>query len=341
MDEIKGASDAGHAAAVDHTQKGTVSTGESQPQEETVVEMAGPAKKELKKFYADIDQVKATTAYVKNQANEIATLEQQAISALRQQDSQAVSDKLDALVAETRIRLASNASLLATMKEENQAAKEKSATDARIRTNLYENSVANFVAAMRLYQSAQRSYKQKMHEKIARQIHVVAPEATAEDIEAAMKSGDPGAIYRTAVLQPGSDPIKQAYAEVQSKYNDVRVLEESVIALNRMFQDMALLVEQQGAMLDQIEVHVDEAADYTVKARENVQGALKARQSSRKKMGIIFALVLIIIAIILFAIPAPTASAGTWFIVIAVILIAVALVLLWFLNPCKTLFSLS
>jgi syntaxin 1B/2/3 len=313
------------------------------PQNDNVSDAPSKESATLKQFYSDIDEVNKTTVYLKDQAKKIEVLEKRALGAVRTEESKATSSALDALVSETRGKLGVNAKLLSKMKEENESVKRAgNASETRIRSNLYENSVTNFVAAMRLYQAAQRSYKDKMRAKVARQIHLVAPDASEQDIDIAMKSGDPGAIYRNAVLVPGADPIKQAYQEVQSKYNDVRILEESVIALNRMFQDMAMLVEQQGAILDQVEVNVAGAAEYTTKGRENVEGALKARQSSRKKMLIIFALFLIILAIIFFAIQGKVSgSGGLALLIIAIVLVAVAIGLLWFLNPCKTLCSFN
>lgn len=44
--------------------------------------------------------------------------------------------------------------------------------------------------------------------------------------------------------------------EVQDTYRDVRRLEASIIELHKMFMDLALLVDQQGEMLDQIEYQV-------------------------------------------------------------------------------------
>lgn len=44
--------------------------------------------------------------------------------------------------------------------------------------------------------------------------------------------------------------------EVKDTYQDVRRLEASIIELHKMFMDLALLVDQQGEMLDQIEYQV-------------------------------------------------------------------------------------
>jgi t-SNARE complex subunit (syntaxin) len=59
-----------------------------------------------------------------------------------------------------------------------------------------------------------------------------------------------------------ADSIRNAFQNVADKYQDVLVLERSVQELHQMFLDFALLTDQQGALLDQIEHHVKAASDY-------------------------------------------------------------------------------
>lgn len=48
--------------------------------------------------------------------------------------------------------------------------------------------------------------------------------------------------------------------EVKGTYHDVRRLEASILELHKMFMDLALLVDRQGEMLDQIEYQVSRRA---------------------------------------------------------------------------------
>jgi len=57
-------------------------------------------------------------------------------------------------------------------------------------------------------------------------------------------------------LQGTAESIKEVYMNCHDKYQDVLKLEQSVAELHQMFLDLALLVEQQGEMLDQIEFQV-------------------------------------------------------------------------------------
>jgi len=85
----------------------------------------------------------------------------------------------------------------------------------------------------------------------------VKPDATAEEIDAVMKSGGSGEVFKNAILKgDASDSIRNAYATVKDKYQDVLTLEASVQELHQMFVDFALLTENQSDLLDQIEHQV-------------------------------------------------------------------------------------
>ena len=76
---------------------------------------------------------------------------------------------------------------------------------------------------------------------------------------------------------------RTAYANVAGKYQDVLTLEQSVAELHQMFLDFALLTEQQGELLDQIEYQVRSAADYIEDANVDVHEAIEYQKKIRKK----------------------------------------------------------
>ena len=67
------------------------------------------------------------------------------------------------------------------------------------------------------------------------------------------------------------------------KYQDVLTLEQSVAELHQMFLDFALLTEQQGELLDQIEFNVTQATDYVEEAIVETHQAIEYQKSIRKK----------------------------------------------------------
>ena len=69
----------------------------------------------------------------------------------------------------------------------------------------------------------------------------------------------------------------------KDKYQDVLILEKSVAELNQMFLDFAVLIEQQGEMLDQIEFQVKSASDFVDEGNVNMVSAVELQKSLRYK----------------------------------------------------------
>ena len=135
-----------------------------------------------------------------------------------------------------------------------------------------------------------------MKEKVTRQMRVVKPNVTYEEIEEALKSGDHGAVYREAILKQGFDPVAEAFQNVSDKLRDVLALERSVRELHEMFADMLQLLQNQGEMLDKIEFSVNSGKTYVKKAVHELDRALVARKRKRKRY--FFLLVISIVAIL-------------------------------------------
>lgn len=62
-----------------------------------------------------------------------------------------------------------------------------------------------------------------------------------------------------------SEKNKRALADVQARHQDIMKLEESVRELRDLFIEMAVLVENQGTMIDRIEYNVQNAAEFVEK----------------------------------------------------------------------------
>jgi hypothetical protein len=67
-----------------------------------------------------------------------------------------------------------------------------------------------FIDEMKLYQNAQQKYKSDIKKKVKRQVQIVQPDATEEDIDAILHSeGGREALYKEKILAGRvADPIK-------------------------------------------------------------------------------------------------------------------------------------
>jgi t-SNARE complex subunit (syntaxin) len=154
---------------------------------------------------------------------------------------------------------------------------------------------------MKAYQSAQQKYKTDIKNKVKRQVQIVKPDATDEEIEEVMRSeGGRDALYRERILAGGiNDNVKTTYAKVAGKYQDVLALEQSVAELHQMFLDFALLTEQQGELLDQIEFQVKQAADYVEDGNVDLYEGVEYQKKIRKKQMWIILIVVVAMVVVL------------------------------------------
>ncbi len=72
-------------------------------------------------------------------------------------------------------------------------------------------------------------------------------------------------IYLPAYAQ-GRGRVLDVLAEIQERNRAVKDLEQSMLELHQIFLDMAVLVEAQGEMLDNIQKQVERSVNY-VKVR--------------------------------------------------------------------------
>jgi len=231
----------------------------------------------------------------------IQDLQDQACRAIGSEQERVTLEQLGALVTQTNKECAKAKRIVETMKKDTDALERQAAhvaADVRIRRNLQASTLHSLVSAMQAYQGAQHRFKQAVKTKAARQIKVVKPTATDDEVDMVLRTGDVSAMYREAILQPHADPVATAYVNMSDKLRDVLVLEQSVEELHRMFIDMALLVENQGVALNSIEESVAQTREHMRRGVEDLNAGAKVRKAARRKMMccmLVLALVLLII----------------------------------------------
>lgn len=79
-----------------------------------------------------------------------------------------------------------------------------------VRKNMTTTLTRKFVDEMKAYQQAQQQYKTDIKKKVKRQVQVVKPDATDEDVDRVMKSeGGKDALYKEKILAGSvNDQIK-------------------------------------------------------------------------------------------------------------------------------------
>ncbi|XP_041096855.1 syntaxin-1B-like isoform X3 [Polyodon spathula] len=101
-----------------------------------------------------------------------------------------------------------------------------------------------------------------------------------------------------------SNITKQAMNEIETRHTEIIKLENSIRELHDMFVDMAMLVESQGELVNNIEKNVMASVDYVERAKEETKKAVSLKGRSRRKMLFIGICLAVTLAILLISLAA-------------------------------------
>jgi len=261
----------------------------------------------MNEFFQDVGAIKTAMGNIKRNIKLVEDKYKQSLTSVNMDQGNKSGNEIQQLIDATNKLVTDVRSMLETMKKKNQQydAKGASSTETRIRSNMQQTLTQKFLEVAQEYQEVQTSYKNKYQEKIERQYKIAKPDATQSEIEDAIESGDSSKVFATQILDSHlHQQAKNALAYIEARHEDIKKIEASIQQLHQLFVDMAILVDSQGEMLNQIEYNVSQSVDYIVKGNEQLVSAIKLQKKSRKKMCIIVCILLIIIIVVL----APTLS---------------------------------
>jgi syntaxin 1B/2/3 len=254
-------------------------------------------------FFKEVGAIKTSMSAIRRNIKSIEEKYVQALNSISVDQSGKGGNELNSLMESTSAIVAEVRAKLENMKKSNTAfaaLKGVSPTEVRIRTNMHGTLTQKFLELVQEYQEVQTNYKNKYKEKVERQYKIAKPDATPEEIEDAMTSGDSSKIFANQILDTHLHAqAKSALAYIEARHKDILRLEASIAELHQLFVDMAVLVESQGEMLNQIEYNVNQSVAYTAQGVQELRSAVKHQKRGRKKMYILIVILLIIIVVVL------------------------------------------
>ncbi|KAL5112444.1 hypothetical protein TcWFU_007091 [Taenia crassiceps] len=171
------------------------------------------------------------------------------------------------------------------------------------RIKFYQHSalLKKFQAVMEDYNRSQLEYRDKCKSRIKLQLQVAGAEFSDEKVEDMLESTNP-CVFTDAVLEQ-TTAAKKSLLEIEARHADIIKLEKSIEEMKEMFTQIALLVDQQGDLIDNIEHNVGMAVDRVEAAKASVGKAVEKQKSARKKKIICYIIlgVLVLILIITLA----------------------------------------
>ncbi|MGH0183276.1 UNVERIFIED_CONTAM: hypothetical protein FKN15_011575 [Acipenser sinensis] len=135
-----------------------------------------------------------------------------------------------------------------------------------------------FRDAMFEYNEAEMLQRDNCKTRIQRQLEIMGKDTSGEQIEDMIENGK-WDVFSGNLLTDGK-VARSALNEIENRHKELLELESRVRDVHDLFLQMALLVEEQGDMLDNIETNVLETENYLGEARTQIKKAVEYKRNN-------------------------------------------------------------
>jgi syntaxin 1B/2/3 len=170
---------------------------------------------------------------------------------------------------------------------------------ARMRENLTAALRRKLAGIMTDFNAMRTRLEEEYKDVVERRVYTVTGQMPdPEEVERIIEHGEAEAIFQKAILEQGRGRVVHTVAEIMERHDAFLQLERGLMDLHQVFLDMAVLVETQGEMLNNIETHIKQTQDYVNKGVDNLHKAREKQKNTRKWMCIGIGITLIVVLII-------------------------------------------
>ncbi|XP_070573113.1 syntaxin-like isoform X2 [Ptychodera flava] len=252
----------------------------------------------MDEFFKEVEEIRNHIDHIQSNVEEMKKKHSQILSS--PQTDEKVKEELEELMADIKKTANKVRGKLKVIESGIEQEDIKSSADIRIRKTQHSTLSRKFVEVMTEYNTTQTEYRERCKGRIQRQLEITGKQTTNEELEDMLESSNP-AIFTSGIIMD-TQQAKQALGDIEARHNDIIKLENSIRELHDMFMDMAMLVEQQGEMIDRIEYNVEQSVDYVETAKMDTKKAVKYQSKARRKkiMIIICCAVLIVVLVATF-----------------------------------------
>ncbi|XP_061097797.1 syntaxin-11b.1 [Conger conger] len=124
----------------------------------------------------------------------------------------------------------------------------------RVARTQYMSLSNNFRDVMFDYNEAEMSFRESCKARLQRQLEIVGREVTGEEIDQMIERGEFN-VFTDDILTEGKTS-KSALDQIETRHQELLDLESRLQGIHEIFLDVAMLVEEQGPMMNNIEANI-------------------------------------------------------------------------------------
>eukprot|EP00877_Chromochloris_zofingiensis_P014435 jgi/Chrzof1/9245/UNPLg00212.t1 len=267
--------------------------------------------KDMDAFFQKVEDVKRDMTEIKAKEREIQQMHERSKTIVRQKEMQQHREDMQATINEVNTIAHKVKSKIEGLDKLNEAALQKKgqgvrSASERTRTSITAGLKKKLKDMMGEFSELRARIHDEYREVVERRVYTVTGQHMPEDdIDRMIETGEAENIFQKAILEQGRGRVLDTLAEIKERHRAVKDLEQSLLELHQIFLDMAVLVEAQGEMLDNIEKQVARSVEYVHGGTAALQDAKQLQKKTRKWMCCAIITLLIVAAIIVIVVVKP------------------------------------
>ncbi|KAK5632094.1 hypothetical protein RRF57_007808 [Xylaria bambusicola] len=241
-------------------------------------------------FLGRIDFLRNEIGTLTNNVQAIASLHQRSLA---EADSGTSAQQLERIIAETQ---SLNAGIRDQLKFLANDAHRTVDGTRTVKDRQISTIKAQFERELQAYQQEERSFQARYRDQIARQYRIVNPDASEDEVRQATEAdwGNEG-VFQTALRTNRTGQASSVLGAVRARHNELQRIEKTLMELASLFQDLAVLVEQQEVPIVQAEQNAEDTNKNLSQGNEQVKkGIISARNARKWKWWCLLIIILII-----------------------------------------------
>jgi len=228
-------------------------------------------------FFKAVASIQNNMAEARKGATQIQKIRMDAMQSVTKEQEETYSDQLTEVLNRTNSLLSMAKTTIDRLLTDPDLAKPNSTIQQKMHAAL----VRKFSDVCKAFHEQEQLYRKEVSQKAHRQLKIAFPNSSDGEIQGMV---DEGMDTSTLVRQRMGGvhvSLLESLSNIQSRYADVRMLEQSMRDLNQMFLDMAKLIDYQGEMVDSIMHSVEKANENVVKGEKELKAAYRAMKRRR------------------------------------------------------------
>lgn len=240
-------------------------------------------KTSLTDFFKKIEDLRTMISTIKENVQQIEQLHQRLLNEITEEQIAYLQQQLDETKARTRhIQNLVRDDIKILEKKNKQSAQ---TADLQVRLTQTSNIRKKFLESIQNYSKVENSFNQRYRQRLCRQIEIVNPNMTQEEIHVALNDDQGMQVFSQALLRSNRHgEARIALQEVQERHQDIKKIEKTIMELAELFNEMSILIEQQDEPLQVISqqaeavyTNIEQGVQHQEKAIENIRAARRKR----------------------------------------------------------------